>query len=1001
MKLYSKIALFLNTMLFAALLFGAGPSLYAQTSKNVQVRGVVKDQSGEPVVGATVILKGTMTGTSAGVNGSFQINAPQNGTLIVSSIGYESQEVPIGGKTALDVTLAQSENMLEAVVAVGYGTLSKKDVTGSVASLSGSELVKAMDANITESLSGRVGGVLITKSSNRPGAGMNIEIRGKSSLTGSNNPLYVVDGIPSYGGIGHLNASDIESLEVLKDASSTAIYGSRGANGVVIVTTKGATRQEGFTIDYNGYVGVKTPTNIPDMIGDKGNGMEYYDYRTLLWKRKYGEGSLAREDFLTEKEKTRIRNGEFYDWIRELSSNSVITEHNISASGGTAKTSYTLGLGYLLNDGFIGKESYDRYTVNIGLEHRMSKKFTLGVRSYIAVSNTDHGSNDALLSAYLIPPIVSPYDDKGDYLFNCQPTSSKINPFVQIENNIMETEAFYANVVGYLEYKPIEGLSIKTQAAMQYNSDRYGEWIGTMTQQNEGVKPPSAWRKENRSQTLLWDNIVSYNKTINDDHRINATAVFSMQKDAGEGSAANVENIPYKSLWHAIGTAENIKDLSSYYNENKMMSAVLRLNYSFKDRYVITLTGRYDGTSRLAEGNRWGFMPSAAVAWQIKNENFLRDVEWISSLRPRLSYGKSGKEGHLRHDITWQRLDQSRYSFDGQGENGFGLGGSRADKNLRWEMSTEVNFGLDFGFFDNRLSGTVEVYNKDTKDLILNRKVSSLNGYTEYTQNIGRVGNKGVEVSLNTINIKKRDFTWKTDFSFSLNRNAIKDLWGDKKDDVANRWFIGQPIGVYYDLKQLGIWQENEAEEAAKYGASPGHIKVWDRDKNYSIDEKDFAILGSRNPDYIMGMTNTFAYKNFDLSVFMYAKIGGVYNDEFQYMFTAWDNEHWNKLDVPYWTPENRNNKYPAVAAQSYNTQVLGQVSGSFLKVKQITLGYTLPKSLSQKLRMSYARAYVSVQNPFTVSSYLGADPEIIGENVYSQMSLYPMTFSLGLNLKF
>lgn len=1000
MKLRNYIALFLCGVLAAALMPGSN-ALYAQNAKQAMVRGIVKDSNGTPLIGATVIINGTTTGTAAATDGTFQLTAPVTGILSVSSIGYETKEVAISGKTFLEIVLDQSDNMLEAVVAVGYGTLAKKDITGSVASISGNDLIKAMNPNVTESLNGRVGGVLITKSSNRPGAGMNIEIRGKSSLSGGNEPLYVVDGVPSYSGISYLNAADIESLEILKDASSTAIYGSRGANGVVLVTTKGATKKEGFTIDYNGYAGIKTPTNIPDMIGNKGEGLEYYDYRTLLWKRKYGEGSLSRQDFLTDKEKMRIRNGEFYDWLRELSSNSVVTEHNITGAGGTEKTSYTMGLGYLLNDGFVGKESYERYTVNIGLEHRISKKFTLGIRNYIALSKTDHGSNDALLNAYLIPPIVSPYDTDGSYLFNCQPNSSKINPFVQVENNFMETEAFFANVVGFLEYKPVEGLSIKTQAAMQYNSNLYGEWIGTMTQQNSGVNAPSAFRNEDRSQTMVWDNIISYNKTFNDKHRLNATAVFSMQKDAYKGSSANVENIPYESLWHAIGTAEDIKNLSSYYYETKMMSAVLRLNYSFRDKYTVTLTGRYDGTSRLAKGNRWGFMPSAAVAWQMKHENFLKDVEWINSLRPRLSYGKSGKEGHLRHDITWLRLEQSRYSLGDKGVNGFGFGGSRADKNLRWEMSSELNFGLDFGLFNNRLAGTVEVYSKNTKDLILNRKVSSLNGYTDFTQNIGRVSNKGVEVTLNTVNIKKKDFSWATDLSFSLNRNAIKDLWGDKQDDVANRWFIGQPIGVYYDLKKLGIWQEEEAAEAAKYGASPGHIKVWDKDGGYSIDENDFTILGSRTPDYTIGMTNTFYYKNFDLSVFMYAKIGGVYNDEFQYMFTAWDNEHWNKLDVPYWTPENRNNEWPAVAAQSYNTQVLGQVSGTFLKIKHITFGYTLPDAIAKKLRMRQARAFVSVQNPFTFTNYLGSDPEIIGENVYSQMSLYPMTFSLGLNLKF
>ena len=276
-----------------------------------------------------------------------------------------------------------------------------------------------------------------------------------------------------------------------------------------------------------------------------------------------------------------------------------------------------------------------------------------------------------------------------------------------------------------------------------------------------------------------------------------------------------------------------------------------------------------------------------------------------------------------------------------------------------------------------------------------------MNGYVDYTQNIGKVSNKGIEIALNSTNIESKNFTWKTDLTFSMNRNAIEDLWGDKKDDVSNRWFIGHPIGVVYDFKQLGIWQEEEAEEAAIYGASPGHIKVWDKDGNKVLDERDYEILGSSNPDCIIGLTNTFYVKDFDFSVFLYSRIGGLYSDEFQYMFTAWDNEHWNKLDVEYWTPENRNNKWPAVASQSYNTQVLGKVSGTFLKVKHITLGYTLPTSIAKKMHMTQCRAYLSVQNPFTFSSYLGSDPEIIGENVYSQMSLYPMTFSFGLNLKF
>ena len=612
----------------------------------------------------------------------------------------------------------------------------------------------------------------------------------------------------------HLNSADIESIDILKDASSSAIYGSRGANGVVIITTKGANKRQGFNIDYSGYVGFKTPTRIPEMIGNMGNGLEYVDYRTALWKKKYGDASLSRPDFLTDDEKRRIKHGEYYDWLRELSQNALTTSHSVSATGGTDKLSFSFGLGYLKDDGMVGDESFERITANVGLEYRFSDKFKTGINSYVSLNNTNEGANDALINAYFLPPTVSPYDKDGSYLFNCQPTSSKINPFVQIENNKREKEANYTNFSGYLEYQPIKGLSFKSQIAVQYDSDVYGEWVGTMTQAKGGLNAPEAYRKEGRNMNWVWDNIITYDKTWKNIHRLNAIGLYSVQKETHKGSEMRGDGLPYNSDWHAIETAEEIRDVKSYYWESSMLSFMGRVNYTLMDRYLFTVTGRYDGTSRLATGNQWGFMPSAAVGWQMKNENFLKNVDWLNSLKLRVSWGKSGNNS-IDHDITWTKLDLTHYIYGGKGENAFGLGDRKGNKDLRWEMTSEWNYGIDFGFLNNRINGTIDVYNRTTKDLIFARSVGNLNGYGSILENIGTSSNKGVEIGLNTVNISKKDFTWKTNLTFSLNRNKIVDLYGDKKDDLANRWFIGQPMKVIYDLEKVGIWQTEDKELAA------------------------------------------------------------------------------------------------------------------------------------------------------------------------------------------
>ena len=975
-----------------------GLCFFASAQSQQALRGTVTDETGLPISGATVRASNQQT-TATDESGEFSIAVSTGDLLTITFMGYDTYTHAVTSFDPLSVALQPGSNMLEDVVVFGYGTVKKKDLTGAIQQVGSADLVRAQATNVTEALNGRVSGVLVTKTNNRPGTDMSIQIRGTNSFNFSNEPLYVIDGIPSYSGMRHLNAADIETIDILKDASSSAIYGSRGANGVVIITTKAANRAPGFQVEYSGNLSLKTPTRIPDMIGNLGNGLEYVDYKIALWRAKYGESSLGRTDFLTDDEKRRIKYGEYYDWLREVSGPSMSHQHHVNANGSTEKSSYAFGLGFNDDDGMVGNENFRRYTFSLGLEHRASDRFKVGMNSYLSLNKTNHGADDALLNAYFIPPVASPYDYEGNYAFEVQPTSSKINPFVQIENNRKITDATYVNMAGFASYKLIEGLTLKSQLAMQLDNDLYGEWIGTYTQGKQGVNAPDAFRRESKNTNYVWDNTATYDKWFGDRHHLNFIGLFSMQQETHQGSQMRGIGMPFDSDWHAIESAEEITDVSSYYWESSMLSYMGRLNYSFQDKYLVTLTGRADGSSRLARGNRWGFMPSAAVAWRLSEETFMRG-SLFNDLKLRLSWGKSGNN-NIDYDVAFSRLDLSKYPIGGTGTNGYGLGGSKGNPDLRWEMTSEWNAGLDFAVWNNRLSGTVEVYDRTTDDLIFRQAVAGLNGYTSILRNIGSTGNRGVEFGLNSTNISRERFQWKTNAVFSLNRNRIKELYGTGADDLANRWFIGQPIRVIYDFESLGIWQEEEIDEARRYGQSPGHIKVKDQNDDGVLDERDYLVLGTPSPSWTFGLTNSFSYRNWDLSVFVYGRIGGLYNDDFTYMFTAWDNEHWNKLDVNYWTPENRSNEYPQIGAQSYHTQVLAKVPGTFVKIQNVTLGYTLPQHILTRIGGRGARVFATALNPFTFTDYKGPDPETIGENVYTQLSLFPMSFNLGVNFTF
>ncbi len=672
MKVYMRYIIFAVCVLSA--LFGVSNRAYAQI---ITVKGNVTDVDNNPIVGATVVIVGnSVSGAITDMDGNYQINAKSGDRLLVSFIGYTDAEVAVNSSaTVYDVVLTQDNNILEEVVVLGYGTVKKKDLTGSIEFISGEDVVKSMAINPAEALNGRISGVVVSKTSNRPGASMSMQIRGKNSFNYSNEPLYVIDGVPSTDGMQRVNAEDIESIDVLKDASSCAIYGSRGSNGVVIITTKGATNKEGFVISYNGSVGLKTATRIPDMLGSEGNGLEYVDFRVEQWTNKMGSSSLSTEAFLTDDERRRIKNGEYYDWLREFAQDAITTNHSLSASGSTEKSSYTMGVGYTSDGGLAGSESYDRLTANIGAEYRLADKVRVGMSTYVTDSETNHGSSDALLNAYLIAPIVSLYESDGVTQTFTNRAGGRVNPFVQDANTKNITEAWSVNASAFLAYDPVKNLTLKSQIAAQYDGSIYGYWTGTYSQYGLGVNDPYASRADYYNQNIVWDNTVTYDNVINEKHNLNIIGLFSVQQDQHRYSAMTGEGLPYDSDWHAIQTAEQITNVSSSYWESAMVSYMSRANYVYDDRYLFTLAARYDGTSRLSEKNRWGLLPSAAIGWSVKNEAFLEDVDWVDALKFRVSWGKTGNN-NVGYNVTQTVLGLNPYVMGDSGVKGFGLNGS-------------------------------------------------------------------------------------------------------------------------------------------------------------------------------------------------------------------------------------------------------------------------------------------------------------------------------------
>ncbi|RDV13513.1 TonB-dependent receptor [Pontibacter diazotrophicus] len=970
---------------------------------DVVVEGKVTSSKGEPLPGVTVVAKGTANGATTGVDGTFALRLPQaSGTLVFSFVGFVSKEVPLTGQTTVNVVLQEDTKALEEVVVVGYGTQKKSDVTGAVSSVKAEEIQELPITNAAQALQGRVAGVNVTMAGTRPGAGVEVRVRGNRSFSANNDPLYVLDGIPITGGINDIAPQDIASIEVLKDASATAIYGSRGANGVVLVTTKRGTVGKP-QVTYDTYIGFSQALGKIDMM----NGAEFAEYKRES-RRATGDyddsnPQASDEELFEPVELESIRSGRSTDYQEHMLRKGVIQNHQLGVNGGTENTRYAISLNYFEDNGIIKIQDMSRYTLRVNLDQQIGDRIKIGVSSLASRSVLNGLDLNPYDDALAENPLGVPYDEEGNLIFLPTNDGLRSNPLSEIQDgaHVNREDRFRIFSSLYGELKIAEGLTYRLNFGPDLIQSRKGNFTGRYTNARRG-NDPTAHTDENQVFNYTLENIVNYNKTFAGKHSLNFTGLYSVQQRQQEETRIDVQGVPAEGMrYHNLGAASKVTGVGSYYQKWNILSYMARANYGYDSRYLLTLTGRADGSSRFAEGNKWGFFPSVALGWNVSNEAFMQDVSWLTTLRMRASYGETGNTG-INPYQTQGTLSRTTYSFGNTGLFGFRPGSIRNDA-LRWETTTSYNVGVDYGLWNNRVSGSIELYRQNTRDLLLQRQLPFTSGFGSVLENIGSTRNSGIEFGLSAIIIPGNDFNWSVDLNAFANREEIVELYGGKTDDVGSQWFIGQPINVYYDYEKIGIWQLGEEEQADQFGQVPGEIRVRDVNGDNQITAADRVILGTPRPSWQGGMTHRFAYKNFDLSFFVFGQFGNTIISNIHEGGPINLFGRYNSLDVDYWTPENPTNAYPRPNQNQESpiyASTLRYFSGSFVKVRNINLGYNLPETLTEKVGLSSVRVYATAQQPLIFSSYVsdhkGIDPEFPRQDTpsYSQ-------YLLGLNVRF
>ena len=1046
---------FFATWFFAFLILIFSLSVFAQNT--IHITGRITNEKNQPVSGASIIVKGTTIGTTTNEKGEYALDARSNGVLVISSVGYAAKEINIAGRSVLNSSLSIFSTDLDQVVVVGYGTQKRRDVTGSVVSVSGAALKEVPAPNIISQLQGRAAGLDIVRNNSNPGASGQIRIRGNRSLASSqaandqqNSPLLVLDGIPFAGSINDINPDDVASIDILKDASATAIYGSRGSNGVIIITTKRGRTGKG-QISYNAYYGISEITKQYPFF----NGTEYAAYKeearlaTPTGVSNYG---------LTTAEQAGLANGTNTDWQKLLYKHAFVSSHELSLSGGSEGTQFGLGAGYYNETSVIPGQSFERFSLRSTIDHKLNNRIKIGLNTINTLSYTNGENLNPLYNTVKLSPLTSAYNPDGSInlfpiLGSSDPTS--VNPLTiihetdAIKNNRRRLRTFNSL---YGEVQIIKNLKYRLNVGLDYREDLTGTYLGPNTLYNPGTStPPNLGTTSTASTesvgnaeawTYLIENLLTYDRTFREKHRLTFTGLFSVQKDHSQSSGFSATGIPadYIQYYNLNLASANLLAQGGGFSERGLVSYMARVNYVYNDRYLLTATVRRDGSSVLSPGNQWFTYPAIAAGWNMMNEKFMNNVPVISNLKLRGGWGITSNQS-INPYTTLGTLATNFYNY-GTAQNIIGYFVPNVpNKGLKWESTSNWNIGLDFGVLKNRIAGTFEIYEQKTKNILLSKSLPRSTGTTSTIVNAGKTKGNGIELSLSTINIQsKNGFSWTTDLNFSINREAIIELQDPTLlADIGNGWFVGQPLTVIYDVKRVGIWQLADSTLAKSYGQKPGQIQVADIDgpnhdgkSDGKIDGNDRQILGNFQPDWIGGMTNRFSYKEFDLSIVLFARMGQTVvlpylaSDGGANGYPFFNNSRVNSLKRNYWTPANATNEFPRPDASSDNvlySSTLSYRDGSFIKCRSINIGYNFPSRILNKAGISSLRVYVTAENPFflyapLVRDNLALDPEgngyggsinsaaggtpVQGRSITVNLNTPPIRqFLFGINVKF
>ncbi|MCX2678486.1 TonB-dependent receptor [Galbibacter sp. EGI 63066] len=964
---------------------------HAQQSVTGQI---TSGTDGVPLPGVNIMVQGSNIGVVSDFDGNYQLDGvASDATLEFSYIGFKSQTISLNGRSTLNVVMEEDLAQLDEVVVIGYGTQKRSDITGSVASVPKDRLENLPVTNVTQALQGTTAGLNITTESSIPGSVAGIQVRGLNSITAGNSAFIVVDGTPFYGSLNDINSRDIESIEILKDASATAIYGNRGSNGVILITTKrGKTGKP--TINYSVYSGLEDFSHVLEPMGPEDYIEKYAHY--------VEQRGLEQTDVLPNTAEIENYNaGRTTNWFDEVTQTGLITEHNVSLSGGSENAKYFISGGYLDQKGVIKGYEYNRVNFRTNLDLDVTNWLSTGVNAYFANNNYDGGRANFLFGTAMSPYSV-PRDENGEYIiYPMSPEQLFENPLLGLTEDRLD---HIKNLSGtaYATLKPgIEGLEYKISASYYYNPRYNATYSGRAANDNNGT----AYKYNAETKRWVVENLLTYTKDFGK-HHFDVTLLYSAEEQNYQNTAVTGVGFFSDALsYNQIESADNISAESEKWRQS-WLSQMGRINYSFDSRYLLTLTARRDAASVFG-GNtdKYGVFPSMAIGWNIANESFMENASKVNQLKLRFSYGTNGNPGVEVYG-TQSTLGTVLYPFGGSPQVGTYIDGM-GNPNLQWESTTTANLGIDFGFFNNRLSGTVEVYDSKTDDLILERNIPNITGSGDILDNVGKLGNKGLDITLNSVNVNTGDFRWETRLNFSTYKNEILNLYGTGEDDIANRWFIGESLGVVYDYQKLGIWQEDEIAAEAHLNhdptARPGDIKFADINGDGQIDsENDRVILGNTLPDWNGGLTNTFMYKDFTFSFFLQT-VQGVLRNNPDIYYTDEVGRRNIPADVGYWTAENQSNEWPSLVAYQNNKGYEHPKDASYLRIKDVRLSYNIPNELLEKYNIQSMMLYVAGRNLYTFTDWIGWDPESdqVSRGGDGWENNYPLTrtISLGLNI--